>query len=133
GVLPAVVIERVLHAVDLRGLVQAAHVRVEAEERRAAPGLVAACALEDDGAVVNHVRGNVNGRILPVDQRAVHSDLACLGESHGISWSDFTRFAASDGVGAPREAPLLRLPAERAAMRTRVQRLPAVPAETGLR
>ncbi len=44
-------------------------------------GLVAANALEDAGAVVEAVRADMDGRVVPVDELAVQPDL--LGGLHG--------------------------------------------------
>ena len=61
-------------------MVQPLEVVVEAEDGRAAVGLVRADPLEDARAVVQAVRADVNGRVGPVDQLAVHPDL--LGLAH---------------------------------------------------
>ena len=50
----------------------------EAEDGSAALGLVGADPLEDARAVVQAVRADVDGRVAPVDQLAVHPDLLRL-------------------------------------------------------
>ena len=59
---------------------QALHVIGEAEHGRAFRRVVAADALEDARAVVEAVSADVNARIVPVDELAVHPDL--LGGFH---------------------------------------------------
>ena len=78
---PAGEVERILHPVDLGGVVQPAHVRVEPEAGRAFRRLVAARAFEDAAAVVDDVRGDVDLGVLPVHQLAVHPDLARPGKA----------------------------------------------------
>ena len=80
--MPAGEVERILHPVDLRGVLQPAHVRVEPEAGRPLRRRVAARALEHAAAVVDDVRGDVNRRVLPLDQLAVHPDLAGSRKSH---------------------------------------------------
>ena len=69
-----------VHAVDARGLVEAHHVVGEAETRRAARRIVAPQALEDARAVVNYVGEDVDFRVVPVHELAVHPDFSGLGE-----------------------------------------------------
>src|SRR4029077_15037063 len=62
----------------LRGPLQPLEVVGEAEDGRAAIGLVGADPLEDTRAVVQAVGADVDGRVGPVDQLAVHPDLLRL-------------------------------------------------------
>ena len=82
GILPARQVERILHPVDLRGVLQPLHVRVEPEAGRSLRRGVAAGAFEHAAAVVDDVRGDVDGRVLPRHQLAVHPDLARPGKCH---------------------------------------------------
>ena len=63
---------------ELRRPVQPLEVVGEAEDGRAALGLVGADPLEDARAVVQAVRADVDRRVAPVDQLAVHPDLLRL-------------------------------------------------------
>jgi hypothetical protein len=63
------------HVVHRGGALEPGEVVVQAEDRRAALGIVGADALEDRGAVVQAVRQDVHARVRPVDQLAVHPDL----------------------------------------------------------
>ena len=69
---------RDLHVEELRRVVQALEVLVEAEDRRSLRGVVAADPLEDAGAVVQSVHADVDLRVGPVDELAVHPDLLGL-------------------------------------------------------
>src|SRR5437764_14455190 len=64
-------------------------------------------------AVVNDVRSDVDLRVLPLDQRAVHPDLAGSRESH-VRSSDriLLCFAAEPTPIGPGVEPLAALPAE---------------------
>ena len=79
---------------------------------------VAARALEHGAAVMNDVRRDVDLRVGPLHQLAVHPDLPGTGKRHRLLL----------GVRI-----LLRLPAERTPVRAGVQGLVAFPAEAGLR
>ena len=72
----------IVHPVDPGRVVEAAHVRVEPEAGGALRRLVAARALEDAGAVVDHMRCRVDGGVGPIDELAVHPDFAVTGEGH---------------------------------------------------
>ncbi len=85
GALPAGEIERVLHPIDLHRVLEALHVGVETEAGRSARRGVAACAFEDAAAVMDHVRRDVDVRVLPLDEPAVHPDLAGAGKRHQYS------------------------------------------------
>ena len=65
---------RQLHPEQARRVVQAAQVVGQSEDRGAAGGLVRADALEDAGAVVEPVRGDVHRRVAPGHEAAVHPD-----------------------------------------------------------
>ena len=69
-----------LHVEKLRRVLEPDQMVAEAEDCRAARGVVAADALEDAGAVVEAVRADVHGGVRPVDELAVHPDL--LGLAH---------------------------------------------------
>ena len=69
------------------------------EDGRAVVGLVAADALEDARAVVEPVRADVDLRVGPVDELAVHPDL--LGLLHG---SNPRLRVLRDGVDGARRA-----------------------------
>jgi hypothetical protein len=58
--------------------VEALHVVREAKDRRSLRRLVCADALEDPGAVMEAVDTDVNGRVRPIDELAVHPDLRGL-------------------------------------------------------
>ncbi len=95
-VLPARLVERRVHAVDLRGIQQSDDMAVESEARRALGGAVAARAFEHARAVVNHVRRDVDLRVGPIHQRAVHPDLAGS-ETHDVLLATCHRDIASRG------------------------------------
>ncbi len=96
---------REIHVQDPRRVLEADEVVGEAEHRRARGRVVAADALEHAGAVVEPVRGDVDLRVGPVDELAVHPDL--LGLLH--------RVLSSPLVSTNRTAGLQRRPsAERA-------------------
>ena len=87
------------------------HVVGEAEDRRAALGVVRADALEDARAVVQPVRADVDGRVRPVDQLAVHPDLARLAHRNV---SSVVRAKRDNGtphgaVKLPRDPPISAL------------------------
>ncbi len=67
--------ERDLHVEELRRVVEALKVLVQAEDRRPFRCLVAADPFEDAGAVVQPVHADVDLRVGPVDELAVHPDL----------------------------------------------------------
>ena len=69
---------RQVHVQHLGGVLETLQVILEAEDRRALLGLVAADALEDTGSVVEPVGADVNLRVGPVDEVAVHPDLVGL-------------------------------------------------------
>ena len=71
---------RQLHVEDLRRVPEALEVVTEPEHGRALGGLVGPHALEDAGAVVEAVRGEVDRGVGPVDELAVAPDL--LGRLH---------------------------------------------------
>ena len=75
-------IERRLHAIDLGGVDQPLHVRVEAEAGRALRRVVAARALEDTAAVMDDMRRDMDLGVRPVHQGAVHPDFAGPAEGH---------------------------------------------------
>ena len=68
--------------VDLGALEQPLAVLVEPEDRGTAVGPVGADALEHAVAVVEGRREDVDGRVVPVDELAVHPDLVGLGKGH---------------------------------------------------
>ncbi len=70
------------HPVDLAGVEQAAHVRVEPETGGAPRRVVATRSFENAAPVMNDVGSDVNRGVRPVDERTVHPDLAGAGESH---------------------------------------------------
>ena len=70
--------ERDLHVEQPRRVVQALHVVGKTEDGGAPRRLVAANALEDTGAVVEAVDADVDLRVRPVDELAVHPDLVGL-------------------------------------------------------
>ena len=102
---------------------------------------VAARAFEDAAAVVDDVRGDVDRRVLPLHQLAVHPDLARARKRHHAAPYKILAFGdsrlanwRSHGLNRLRvRRGLLRFAAERAAIRAGVQRLAAVPAEARLR
>jgi hypothetical protein len=69
---------RNVHVQEARRVVQALHVLAEAEDRRPLRRVVAADALEDARAVVEPVDADVDLRVGPVDELAVHPDLLGL-------------------------------------------------------
>ena len=83
----------------------------EAEDRRAALGVVAADALEDPGAVVQAVRADVDPGVRPVHELAVHPDLLGLLHVRLLSWQmllvlgDIDRLAAGDPDELGRRQP----------------------------
>jgi hypothetical protein len=79
---PAVQIEGILHPVNLGRVLQAQHMGIETEAGRALRCRVAPRALEHAAPVVDDVRRDVNRRVLPVHERAVHPDLAGPRKSH---------------------------------------------------
>ncbi len=105
-------VERVLHPVDARRVVEPTHVRVEAEESRTLRRAVAACALEDppNPPVMHDVGPDMNLRVVPIHERAVHPDFA-------------------GAVEKAMSVILLCFAAKRAAPRLGGQRFSAVPAE----
>ena len=74
---------RQIHEEHLRGVLQALQVIPQAEHRRALLGLVAADSLEDARPVVEPVDADVDLRVRPVDELAVHPDL--VGLLHRVS------------------------------------------------
>ena len=68
-------LKRQLHVQEPGGVLQPLQVVGQPEDGRAVIGLVAADAFEDPGAVVEPVRADVDLRIGPVDELAVHPDL----------------------------------------------------------
>src|SRR3954470_14870012 len=78
-------IELRLHPVNPRGVEQPAHVRFKPEARRSARRAVAPSAFEDGAAIVNDMRSDMNGRVFPIDQFAVHPDFAGARECHSNS------------------------------------------------
>ena len=82
----------------LRRPVQPLEVVGEAEDGRAALGLVGADPLEDARAVVQAVRADVDGRVGPVDQLAVHPDLLRLAHLRlvpSVAWRSANRTGAA--------------------------------------
>ena len=75
--------ERQLHVEELGRVVEPLQVLPEPEDGRAVRGLVAADALEDTRAVVEPVHADVDLRVGPVDELAVHPDRFCL--THQVS------------------------------------------------
>src|SRR6185437_138457 len=69
---------RKLHVEKLRRVRQPFDVLGQPEDRCASGRLIRADPLEDTGAVVQAVRSDVNGRVRPVDELAVHPDLRGL-------------------------------------------------------
>ena len=69
---------RQLHVEQLGRVVEPLQVLLEPEDGRAVRGLVAADALEDTRAVVEPVHADVDLRVGPVDELAVHPDRLCL-------------------------------------------------------
>ena len=88
---------RELHVVDLRRALEARQVLAEPEDAGAAVGLVRADALEDPRAVVQRVREDVDLRVGPVDELAVHPDL--LGLLHATGPSSGERVRARRMLG----------------------------------
>src|SRR5690606_22143422 len=76
-------IVRRLHAVDAGRVEEPPDMGVDPEAGRPPPRLVAARALEDAAAVMYDVGGDVDGGLRPVDERAIHPDLAGARERHG--------------------------------------------------
>ena len=72
----------VVHPVDAGRVVQSPDMRVEAEHGGSVGCVVAAGALEDAAAVVDDVGADVDLRVGPIDQLAVHPDAAGP-EAHG--------------------------------------------------
>src|SRR5215213_6416427 len=70
--------ERQRHREQARRVLQAPEVVRQAEDRRALVGLVAADALEDARPVVQAVGSDMDRRVGPVDELAVHPDLLGL-------------------------------------------------------
>src|SRR4029077_10433190 len=69
---------------ELGRALQALEMVGEAKDGRAALGLVGANPLEDTGAVVEPVGPDVDRRIRPVDQLAVHPDLLRLAHVRAV-------------------------------------------------
>ena len=85
--------ERDLHAQDLGRVEQALGVLAQAEDRRAVDRVVGAHAFEGAAAVVQRVGQDVDLGVAPVDELAVHPDLAvAIVHAHG---------SASKKVGKP--------------------------------
>ena len=63
-----------VHAVNLGGIVQAAHVLAEPEDGRTGGGGVAADPFENRAAVAGHVRKDVDLGVIPGDKLAVVPD-----------------------------------------------------------
>src|SRR5204863_4093855 len=72
---------RELHVEQLGRVRETLEVVVKPEDRRPLRRVVAADPLEDAGSIVESVRADVDLRVVPVDQLAVHPDL--LGGLHG--------------------------------------------------
>ena len=108
-VLPARLVERRVHAVDLRGVQQSDDMAVEAEAGRALGGAVAARAFEHARAVVNHVRRDVDLRVGPIHQRAVHPDLAGS-ETHDVLLAE--RISTVDICGSSAVRQIMAFPPE---------------------
>ena len=97
----AELVERVgqRHAVDLGGIEQALHVLRQAEDRRALRLGVAADALEDAGAVVNHVAHHVDGGLFPRNEVAVMPDFRGGLDGHESGESSFESRRCADIQG----------------------------------
>src|SRR5439155_19771991 len=75
------------HPIDFCGILEALHVDVEPEARGSFRRGIAPGALEHAAAVMDDVRRNVNLRILPVDQLAIHPHRTGAGKSHQFSFT----------------------------------------------
>src|SRR5262249_33178898 len=82
GGAPAGEIQLVLHPVNLAGVDQPDEMFIEPEAGGALRRRVAARALEDAAAVMDDVRRDVNRRVLPFDEPAIHPDLARARKTH---------------------------------------------------
>src|SRR6202163_741591 len=73
---------RALHAINVAGIEQTAHVFAKAKCRRALLGVVTADPLEHRRSVTDDVRENVNLRVLPGNQLSVMPDFLGFLDAH---------------------------------------------------
>src|SRR5262249_27580850 len=66
--------EREVHAVNFCGIGHAAHMLVKPEDGRTIRSRVAADAFKHRAAIADHVREDVNARVLPLDKASVMPD-----------------------------------------------------------
>ncbi len=82
---------RALHAINVAGIEQAAHVFAQAKCGRALIGVVTADPLEYRRPVTDDVRENVNLRVLPGNQLSVMPDFLGLLDAHeGSPWRNYS-------------------------------------------
>src|SRR5262249_16986019 len=110
---PALQIQRILHAVDLRGVLQTAHVCVEPEADRSLRRRVASCALEYTAAVVDDVRRAMNRRVRPVQELSVHPNLAGRGKTHRALLNRILAYLVNWRVGELVSSNVTTVPRER--------------------
>src|SRR4029079_4005505 len=118
---------RQLPVQEARTVMETLHVVREPEHGRALRGLVRADSLEHTGAVVETVNPDVNGRVRPVDELAVHPDLRGL--LHGAPPFASVTKSSRDSSTTSSTRPRVRRTSSGGASETRCDSEPA-PAQT---